>query len=289
MVSKAKRLAFLNNKGGVSKSTSIFHIAGELAHRGYKVLVIDLDPQINSSRSLLKNNEVFGEVLKVLEANADKELEGRPEEKEIAKTIYGFMKGEYELDEVVYQAYFVPYNGIKPQYFGVDVIASDYELDRALNLENVDIQFELDEFINAKGYDWVLIDMPPSNTAINDICFRQIAHSVICPFSSDEYSLDGYSRLIGLTRQHQLNVVGTFLSNYEPCGVDDLIKEAMEQFDNYIPTPIRHSVDIKEGRMMCKPMQYYHPSNAKTINPAKTRSAKCYEALVDEIIKRIGE
>ena len=45
----AKRVAFINGKGGCGKTTSIFHVAGVLAKRGEKILVIDLDKQRNTT------------------------------------------------------------------------------------------------------------------------------------------------------------------------------------------------------------------------------------------------
>ena len=48
----AKKISFVNFKGGVGKTTSCLSIAGELAQRGFKTLIIDLDPQGNSSSAL---------------------------------------------------------------------------------------------------------------------------------------------------------------------------------------------------------------------------------------------
>ena len=52
-----RRIAFINRKGGCGKTTTLFHIAGELASRGKKVLVIDFDAQCDTSVNFLSEEE----------------------------------------------------------------------------------------------------------------------------------------------------------------------------------------------------------------------------------------
>ena len=54
------KVAFINSKGGCGKTTSIFHVAGVLSTRGEKVLVIDLDKQMNTTDTFLMENEDSG-------------------------------------------------------------------------------------------------------------------------------------------------------------------------------------------------------------------------------------
>ena len=71
-MSKAKVISVLNHKGGVGKTTTTINLGGALRQKGYKVLLIDLDGQANLTESLGFSAE-------------------------LPQTIYGAMKGEYDL------------------------------------------------------------------------------------------------------------------------------------------------------------------------------------------------
>lgn len=259
-----KKVAFINGKGGCGKTTSIFHVAGVLASREEKVLVIDLDKQRNSTRILLKEN---------------------PEE--IEKTFFDFMKGA-DIHEVVKKAYFRSRGNALPKYYGVDVLPSDKRFEDEKNLQGIDIEDKLNAFIEENGYTWVLIDMPPSNKRINDICFGQITDNVISPFSSDMFSIEGYDDLMEIVNEartntgKELNIIGIYLSRYDNrCGVDRFIREQLEEFDTYIKeVQIPLMSDLREGCMLSRPMSFYKQFS-------KSRAA--YEKLTDVIEKRINE
>ena len=160
-----KKVAFINGKGGCGKTTSIFHVCGVLAQKGEKVLVIDLDKQRNTTDTLLMNNE------------------DRPE-----KTVLDFFRGNAEADEVTAKALFQTRGNAKAKYFGVDCMSSDVDLQDEAKLADIDgeaVKDKLDKFIEEQGYTWVLVDMPPSNMTLNNICFGYIVDYAIIPFSSD--------------------------------------------------------------------------------------------------------
>ena len=165
-----KRVAFINGKGGCGKTTSIFHVSGVLSKRGEKVLVIDLDKQRNTTSILLMNTEI-------------------PE-----KTVLDFMTGEAEAEEVTAQALFQTRGNAKPKHYGVDVMGSDVRLQDEAELSRIDgeaVGERLQRFIEQQGYTWVLVDMPPSNMTLNNICFKYLVDYAIIPFSSDIFSVDG--------------------------------------------------------------------------------------------------
>ena len=261
-----KKIAFINGKGGCAKTTSLFHFAGVLASRGEKVLVIDLDKQRNLTNSLLINEE--------------------SEFDEKSKTVFDFFTGKADIKEVVKKAFIVGIGERKPKYRGIDVIPSDVRLANEKLLKNVDIADEIEQFISSEGYGWVLIDMPPSNKRINEICFEQIANSVLIPFSSDLYSLEGYGDIIDTVNEgriksnKELPILGIFLSRYmERCGVDRYIKENIQEqlSDMFIDVQIPLKADIREGVMFGKPISFY-----KKIS----RSRTAFEKLVDEVESR---
>jgi chromosome partitioning protein len=261
------KVAFINGKGGCGKTTSIFHVAGVIAKAGGKVLVIDFDKQRNTTDTLLMNTEV------------------RPE-----KTVLDFMQGTATAEEVTGKALFQTRGNANPRYYGVDCMSSDVRLkDEALVRETDGRMFgeRLDDFIEQEGYTWVLVDMPPSNEALNDICFAHIVDYVIIPFSSDVFSVSGYGDIMDTVQQAReindnLNILGVYLSRYmENCAVDRYIKEQLQTFGNmFIDVQIPLMADLREGVMFGRPMSFYKMFS-------KSRTA--YESLVDEMINRINQ
>ena len=261
----AKRVAFINGKGGCGKTTSIFHVAGVLSKMGKKVLVIDLDKQRNTSNTLLMNNLPLPD-----------------------QTVLDFMRGETEAGNVTSQALFQTRGNAKPKYFGVDCMISDVNLQDEEALADIDgemVERKLNAFIEDNKYDWVLVDMPPSNLSLNNICFRYIVDYAIIPFSSDLYSVDGYGDIMDVLDKARevnpsLNVLGVYLAKYMTnCGVDKFIREQMLGFgDGFIDIQIPMATDIREAVMFGRPISYYRLFSA---------SKTAYEALVNEMIKRM--
>lgn len=259
----AKRVAFINGKGGCGKTTSIFHVSGVLSKRGEKVLVIDLDKQRNTTSILLMNTEI-------------------PE-----MTVLDFMTGEVGAREVCAKALFQSRGNAKPKYYGVDVMGSDVRLQDETKLSKIDgeaVGERLEQFIEEQGYTWVLVDMPPSNMTLNNICFRYFVDYAIIPFSSDIFSVDGYGDIMDvLDRAREenptLNILGVYLARYmKNCGLDKYIREQLLEFDTFIDIQIPLVSDIREAVMFGRPISYY-----KIFSDSKT----AYEQLVLEMEKRM--
>ena len=258
-----KKIAFINGKGGCGKTTSIFHVAGVLAKRGEKVLVIDLDKQRNTTSILLMNTDI-------------------PE-----KTVLDFMNGESEAEEVTSKALFQTRGNATPKYYGVDVMSSDVGLQNEAKLLEVDgetVGKKLDDFLETEGYTWLLIDMPPSNMAINNICFKYLVDYVIIPSSSDIFSVDGYGDIMDVLDKARkdnpiLSIVGIYLARYmKNCGLDRYIREQLLSFETFIDVQIPLASDVREAVMFGRPISYY-----KTFSESKT----AYEKLVKEMEKRM--
>ena len=258
----AKKIAFINGKGGCGKTTSIFHVAGVLSKSGEKVLVIDVDKQCNTSDTLLMNAK-------------------RPE-----KTVLDFMKGKSTADEATQQALFQHRGNANPKYYNVDCMIGDILLEDEKLLGKIDGKTfgdNLDDFIKKQGYTWVLIDMPPSNKALNNICFSYVVDSVIVPFSSDIFSVKGYAHIIDTIDKAResnpsLNVLGVYLARYMTnCTVDKYIRMQLLKFDTFIDIQIPLAADARESIMYGRPLSYFKE---------KSKTTKAYEKLVNEIIKR---
>jgi chromosome partitioning protein len=267
------KIAFINGKGGCGKTTSIFHVAGVLSKQGEKVLVIDLDSQCNTTDTMLMNVDTSS----------------KPK-----KTVLSVMQGTARADEATAKALFQSRGNAKPKYYNVDCLAANEHLDDELLLSQVHAeQFgeELDRFEEAEQYTWVLVDMPPSNAVLNDICFSYIVNFVIVPFSSDIFSVNGYGKIINSidnARQKNptLNLLGVFLARYmENCKLDKFIREQMLQFDTFIDIQIPLAADIREAVMFGRPISYYRDDRFI----GSSRSRRAYEELVGFMRKRIQE
>ena len=258
----AKKIAFINGKGGCGKTTSIFHVAGVLSKSGEKVLVIDVDKQCNTSDTLLMNT------------------------KKSEKTVLDFMRGLSTADESTQQALFQHRGNANPKYYNVDCMISDVLLEDEKLLEKINGEAfgnNLDIFIKKQGYTWVLIDMPPSNKALNNICFSYVVDYVIVPFSSDIFSVKGYAHIIETIDKAReanpdLNILGVYLARYMTnCTVDKYIRMQLLKFDTFIDIQIPLAADARESIMYGRPLSYFKE---------KSKTTKAYERLVTEMIKR---
>jgi len=264
------KVAFVNGKGGCGKTTSIFHVAGVLSAKGEKTLIIDLDKQRNTTDSFLMNNTEDSESL-------------------LENTMFDFLKGTAKPDDVIRQALFKSRGNANPKYYNVDVMPGDLRFEFAQELlQEIDIKESFDNFVQEQGHSWVLVDMPPSSYRLNQICFSQIVDFLVIPFSSDLFSLKGYSDLIDTIEKareinQNLNLVGVYLSRYtENCAVDKYIRDKMIKMfgqafmDVYIPV----RVDIREAVMFGRPMSFYQPNSP---------SNKAFIRLVNIMEQRITQ
>jgi len=270
----ANKIAFINSKGGCGKTTSIFHVSGVLSKLGKKVLVIDFDKQKNTTSTMMMN--------------VDKK--SFP-----SKTIYDFLQGKATPEEITGKALFQHRSNANPKYYNVDCMISDVRLEIEILLKKVDgknVGIELDKFVKTQGYDWVLVDMPPSNITLNQLCFSYIVDFVIIPFSSDMFSLDGYDNIAETIKKAReinanLNSLGVYLARYMGnCALDKYIRDelSVRLFDknlnknDFIDVQIPLASDIREAVFYGRPISYYKESS---------NSCQAYESLVHEIITRM--
>jgi len=261
------KLAFINGKGGCGKTTSIFHVAGVLSSRGKKVLVMDLDKQKNTTEILLVNT-------------------GLPQ-----MTVFDVLKGEDPAGATVKTLFQTRGNAV-PKYYGVDCMVSDAGLEDELEVSTCDgVEFgkKINSFMKELGYDWLLVDMPPSSKVLNDICFGSVVEGLIAPFSSDLFSVRGYSSLMGtVDRARKFNPLlknlGVYLSRYmSNCSLDVHVrKELIKHFGKaFIDIQIPLASDIRESLFFGRPISYYKGE--------RNKSRVAYESLVTEIEKRMTQ
>jgi len=249
----AKTIAFVNQKGGVGKTTSCVSLGSCLQSAGARVLVCDFDPQGNATSGFgVDKGAVFPTIYDVL-------ISGAPVEKAIVKTPY---------------AHVLPANkslaGASVEMIGM--ANREYLLRDALAKV-------------ADDYDFILIDCPPSLELLTLNCLCA-ADSVLVPVQCEYYALEGLSDLISTIRivKGRLNpaiqIEGLLLTMYD--GRTNLSMQVAEEVKRHFPgkvfaTVIPRNVRLSEAPSHGKPVNHYDGSS---------RGSVAYKLLAEEFLKQ---
>ncbi|MDR0868723.1 MAG: ParA family protein [Planctomycetota bacterium] len=248
-----KIVAFMNQKGGVGKTTSVVNIGAILAAEyGYKVLLIDLDPQGHLSEHL----GVY------------------PED----RSIYDVLVNNLPAAEAVRAA------------FGMDILPANLDLSAA-EVELVGMmsrELRLKKTVGewAKNYDYVLIDCQPS-LGLLPICGLSFAEHVIVPMEAEYLALKGLSqlvntiRLIGENLNPALTLSGVLFCMYS--GNSTLAKSVKADVENSLPAQVFASVARRNVRLA------EAPSHGKPIinYDAPGGGAADYRQITAEFLQRL--
>ena len=248
-------MAIANQKGGVGKTTTTINLSAALAEKGKKVLVIDMDPQGNTSSGL----------------GIDKD--------ELETTVYQLMIGDNTFDECVQ----------KNVFENLDVLAANVNL-AGIEIETMDMEdrnYILSNLISeVEGrYDFILIDCPPSLNTLT-INSMTTADSVLVPIQCEYYALEGLSQLIytiNLVKDRlnqKLCINGVVFTMYD--GRTNLSMQVIENVRNNLNQTIYDTI-IPRGVRLAEA-----PSHGLPITQYDSRStgAKAYMALAEEVIER---
>lgn len=250
-----KAIAIFNQKGGVGKTTTNINLAACLALKGKKVLVLDIDPQGNTTSGL-------GIVKKGL-----------------TKTSYELLVDD-TLDTV---------DAILPSGFkNLDIIPASVQLAGA-EIELVELEGRerrLKKAINKiiDKYDYVFIDCPPS-LGLLTINSLTAVDSVLIPIQCEFYALEGVSQLmstIELVKKNlnpNLEIEGVILSMFD--GRTNLSIQVVEEVKKYFKdkvytTIIPRNVRLAEAPSYGMPITEYDP---------KSRGAEAYMDFAEEFLK----
>ena len=250
-----KIIAIANQKGGVGKTTTSINLSAALAEKGKKVLVIDSDPQGNTTSG-------FG-----IEKN------------ELENSIYELLLGDCSVEECVIKRENTRLS-ILPA--NVNLAAAEVELIDAPSKEFI-LKREID-YVKDK-YDYIIIDCPPSLSLLT-INALTTADSVLVPIQCEYYALEGLSQLIytvNLVKSRlnpELDMEGVVFTMYDSrtnlsedvvANVRSVLKQHI--FDTIIPRNIR----LAEA-----------PSRGLPINEYDSRSAgaEAYASLAKELIRK---
>lgn len=251
-----KTIAIANQKGGVGKTTSSVNLGASLATLGKKVLLLDIDPQGNTTSGIgINKADVKYCIYDVLinDINpADAVLETNVEGLYIIPATIQLAGAEIEL---------------------VPTISREIRLKRALQ-------------IIKDQYDYILIDCPPS-LGILTINSLTAADSVLIPIQCEYYALEGLSQLLNTIRlvQKHLNtnlliegVLLTMLDARTNLGIQ-VIEEVKKYFqDKVYQTIIPRNVRLSEAPSHGKSIITYDP---------KSRGAEVYLDLAKEVIENV--
>lgn len=247
-----KILAISNHKGGVGKTTSTVNIGAALVRKGYKVLLIDLDPQANLSQSLNVPESTF--------------------------TMYDYIKGCKDIIPVQ----------VKPNLFvipsSLDLSAAEVEISSEPGREYI-----LKEIISnvSNNFDYVLIDCPPSLSVLTINAFTA-ANWVLIPMQAEYLPLRGLVKLTEVINKikarlnNSLDIACVFLTKYDNRKIlnRDVAESVKGYFgDKLLKNCISASIALAEAPSQGKDIFMYNNSS---------KPAQEYAALTDELLEKIS-
>jgi len=250
-----KIFAVTNQKGGVGKTTSAVNIAASLAVSEIRTLLIDMDPQANTSTGIAEIIEKRAENT-IYETLVDE----IPIKDTITKTTFNYLDAILSTNDLV---------GAEIEL--VSVIARELELKKAL--EKV-----------KRIYDYIIIDCPPS-LGLLTLNSLTAANALIIPIQAEYYALEGLGQLLNtirLVQQHlnkNLKIAGVLVTMFD--GRLNLSKQVLSEVKGYFGdklynTVIHRNVRLGEAPSFGKPALLYD---------ANSVGSQDYMTLVEEIIK----
>ncbi|MFZ5968710.1 MAG: ParA family protein [Bacillota bacterium] len=248
-----KSIAIFNQKGGVGKTTTNVNLSACLAERGKKVLVVDIDPQGNTTSGLGidKNN--------------------------LSYTMYDLLIGNAEIRQCI----------METNRKNLSIIPSSVQLAGAeielTDMENREMRLKEGIAELLEDYDYILIDCPPS-LGLLTINALTAVHSVLIPIQCEYYALEGVSQLMNTIElvQRSLNpsleIQGVVLSMFD--GRTNLSIQVVDEVKKYFKgkvytTLIPRNVRLAEAPSYGLSIIEYDP---------KSKGAEAYCELADEFL-----
>lgn len=250
-----KIISIVNQKGGVGKTTTAVNLASGIGMLGKKVLIVDADPQGNTTSG-------YG-----------------ISKKNIQLTSYQLLIGKATAENAA----------IKTKFKNVDIVPSSMDLAAAevdlIELDNREAQLKMALSGVREKYDYIFIDCPPSLGLIS-INALNASDTVLVPIQCEYYALEGLSQLMATVRQVKrlynptLEIEGIVLTMYD--GRLNLTQQVVEEIKKYFAsklykTAIPRAVRLSEAPSYGMPIQYYDK---------RSKGASAYNDLAKEFLKK---
>ena len=250
----AKSIAVFNQKGGVGKTTTVVNLAYCLASMGNKILMVDIDPQGNTTSGIGINKS------------------------NLKKTIYDVLiNGDNPLEAVIE----TEYENLKILPSSVQLAAAEIELTQE---DRRELKLKDSIELLKPEYDYIFIDCPPS-LGLLSVNALSAVDSVIIPVQCEYYALEGVSQLMNTIKlirkglNPKLEVEGVVLSMFD--GRTNLSIQVVDEVKKYFKgkvytTLIPRNVRLAEAPSHGMPITVYDP---------KSKGAEAYMELAEEFIE----
>jgi chromosome partitioning protein len=252
----ARVIAIANQKGGVGKSTTAVSLGAALADLGYRVLVIDLDPQGNASTGMGIRHEA----------------------REV--TVYNVVVAESPLDEAIVRT---PVERLHAVPSTIDLAGAEIELVSQFSRETR-LKKAVEPFREGV-YDFILLDCPPS-LGLLTINALTAAEELIVPIQCEYYALEGLGQLlrnVSLVQQNinqGLRLSGIVMTMFDPRTKlsEQVVEEVKRYFGELVyDVIIPRTVRLSEAPGFGQPITVYDP---------RSKGAESYRQLASEVAVR---
>ncbi len=250
-----KIISIVNQKGGVGKTTTAVNLASAVGLEGKKVLLVDADPQGNTTSGYGINK------------------------KKVAVSSYELLIGKSTAENVA----------VKTDFENVDVVPSSIDLAAAevdlIEIERREARLKMALASARERYDYIFIDCPPSLGLIT-INALDASDTVLVPIQCEYFALEGLSQLMATVRQVKrlynptLEIEGIVLTMYD--GRLNLTQQVVGEIKKYFSdklykTVIPRAVRISEAPSYGMPIQYYDK---------RSKGSAAYNDLAKEFLKK---